>query len=56
MSLNVKRALEVVKKFEMVWPDKQGNDAAFQLPPTGKKESLDASRGNFFNKATTGDR
>lgn len=29
LSLNVKKALDVVKKFEMIWPDKQGNDAAF---------------------------
>lgn len=27
LSLNVKKALDVVQKFEMVWPDKDGNDA-----------------------------
>ena len=27
LTLNVKKALEVVQKFEMVWPDKDGNDA-----------------------------
>lgn len=26
LTLNVKKALEVVNKFEMVWPDKDGND------------------------------
>ena len=27
LTLNIKKALEVVKQFEMVWPDKKGNDA-----------------------------
>jgi hypothetical protein len=31
--LNVKKALEVVQKFEMVWPDKDGNDARAATKP-----------------------
>jgi hypothetical protein len=27
LTLNVRKALDVVQKFEMVWPDKDGNDA-----------------------------
>ena len=26
LTLNVKKAMDVVNKFEMVWPDKDGND------------------------------
>ena len=26
LSFNVTKALEIVKKFEMVWPDRYGND------------------------------
>ena len=40
MSLNVKKALDVVKKFEMVWPDAHGNDTnvkSYDTNTTGNK-------------------
>jgi len=33
----VRKALEVVQKFEMVWPDKDGNDPRGQGKPPIKK-------------------
>lgn len=40
LSFNVARALEIVKKFEMVWPDRYGNDPA----PPGQKPPIDPLR------------
>ena len=61
MSLNVRKALDVVKKFEMIWPDKQGNDAAFTIPPagSGRLQNQNMSlvpRGDAFDKQTAGER
>lgn len=54
MSLNVKKALEVVKRFEMVWPDKQGNDAAFMRPPSGRlKDPVRRNSGQGFSNDLT---
>jgi len=53
--LNVKKALEVVKQFEMVWPDKQGNDASFK-PPLGAKQQIGTSKPTIFDASTTGER
>lgn len=55
LSLNVRKALDVVKKFEMIWPDKQGNDAAFAIPPDGsgrlKNQNMSlVPRGDAFDK------
>ena len=36
LSFNVTKALEIVKKFEMVWPDRYGNDQ----PPQSDNKSL----------------
>ncbi len=38
LTLNVKKALEVVQKFEMVWPDKDGNDPRGAGKPPRKTE------------------
>ena len=32
LSFNVRKALDVVKKFEMAWPDAQGNLEAVKNP------------------------
>jgi len=54
LSLNVKKALEVVKKFEMVWPDRHGNDAAHSKPPTSNKLAMQV--GTPAIDTTTGER
>lgn len=51
--------MEVVKKFEMVWPDKEGNDAAYK-PPIGKSPGANSIRSLMLsqniNEKTTGQR
>ena len=38
MTLNVKKAMEVVQKFEMVWPHRESNDPRGQGKPPLKQQ------------------